>query len=463
VKLVVHNHLTDLVDATNDEYKWLSYYVGYWEVGFYRDRMGRAKRGKPRRVSLLRDDRFPSGLIRLVAKAAKEEGHTVEFVDERRIPAGQPDPTADLSFLRDFQQPAVEVILKKKRGVIDAVTGSGKTVLAVGLAHAWPIRWLFLVGQKQLLNQTAAQYLKHTGRTANIIGDGRFEIHDNENFTVATKQTLAGRTEVPAVWDFVSKAEGVILDEAHSGAAETDQRILLATENAYCRVGLSGTPWDRSDRKSLLILGALGPTLYKITAPELIERGLLAPLRINMHAITQASERVTWTGVYHDLVVKSVARNKLLVEILKTAAKPCLCFVKEVSHGKELAKRATKAGLRTEFVWGSASTQQREAAFERLIRRDIDVVIGSPAFYQGIDVPALHSVVIGTGGKSVIETLQRIGRGMRPAPGKTECEVYDIMDEGNTWMEKHARERMKAYEKAGHPVTVSGSSPVNSP
>lgn len=463
MKLIVHNHLTDLVDATDDEWKWLSYYVGYWEVGFYRDRMGRAKRGKPRRISLLRDDRFPSGLIRLVAKAAREEGYTVIFVNERRIPSTQPDVNADISFLRDFQEPAVRTIIEKKRGVIDAVTAAGKTVLAVGLAHAWPLRWLFLVGQKQLLNQTTAQYLKHTGKTANVIGDGRFEIHDPNGFTVATKQTLAGRTEVPAVWDFVSKAEGVILDECHAGAAETDQRILLATENAYVRVGLSGTPWDRSDKKSLLILGALGPTLYKITAPELIERGLLAPLRITMVPLTQMSERVTWTGVYHDLIVKSVERNKLITQILQKAAKPCLCFVKEIPHGKDLAKRAIRAGLRTEFVWGDASTPQREAAFERLVRRDLDVIIGSPAFYQGIDVPSLHSVVVGSGGKSAIETLQRIGRGMRVAPGKTECEVYDVLDGGNSWIEKHAKERMKAYERAGHPVTVSSLSPANSP
>ncbi len=80
-----------------------------------------------------------------------------------------------------------------------------------------------------------------------------------------------------------------------------------------------------------------------------------------------------------------------------------------------------------------------------LVRGDLDVLIASVIFNEGIDIPELRSVVIAAGGQSIIAALQRIGRGMRTAHGKDEFEVYDIYDSGNKWMEKHTKARLGAY------------------
>jgi superfamily II DNA or RNA helicase len=75
-------------------------------------------------------------------------------------------------------------------------------------------------------------------------------------------------------------------------------------------------------------------------------------------------------------------------------------------------------------------------------------------FQEGIDIPALRSVIIGTGGKSTIASLQRIGRGMRMAEGKHEFEVWDVLDQGQKWLKAHALGRFQAYGREGHEVVV---------
>jgi superfamily II DNA or RNA helicase len=133
--------------------------------------------------------------------------------------------------------------------------------------------------------------------------------------------------------------------------------------------------------------------------------------------------------------------------------KPALVFVKQVNHGKILKDRMEREGLKVDFVWGQKATSQRKAAIERLVRTDIDVLICSVIFQEGTDIPELESVLIAAGGKSVIATLQRIGRGMRMTAGKGNTfEVWDIEDSGVDALARHSRARRRAYEKEGYPV-----------
>jgi superfamily II DNA or RNA helicase len=110
------------------------------------------------------------------------------------------------------------------------------------------------------------------------------------------------------------------------------------------------------------------------------------------------------------------------------------------------------AGMRTEFVWGAHETWLRSKILDRLTHDKLDVVVCSSVFQQAIDVPELRAIVNGAGGASVIATLQRLGRGTRRAEGKDSFELWDIVDRGNRWLERHSRERIRAYEGEGYTV-----------
>jgi superfamily II DNA or RNA helicase len=456
--IAVENHLSCILEMMPEEEDWIFEYLSFSEPVFrknYKTGKVEFKQNKQRTIVNRKNLTFPSGFIRMLYKQAKKEDPPIEIqISDRRIrpPAHTISPIPE--YLRDYQREAVDIILKRKRGIIHHSTGAGKTVVAVALAQCVPIRWLFLVRSKDLLDQTAEKYLEFTKQTAGIIGDGRIEFSDEDQLVVATSQTLNARRSDSELWKLIQTVEGIMVDECHGLAARVLQRITLATQNAYYRVGFSGTPLARSDARSLLVIGALGPVIHRVKADELVDAGYLSKAHIEMHKIEQYSTKPTWQGAYGELIVRSASRNKLVTRLMKKAKPPCLVFVKEIKHGQILKQRAEKAGLRVEFISGNKLTPERKNAIKRLIRGDIDCIIATVVFQEGIDIPELRSLVIATSGKSAIQTLQRIGRGMRKTDSKHTFDVYDIYDTGNTWTEKHSAARKNWYKKEGHEVKI---------
>ena len=340
------------------------------------------------------------------------------------------------------------------RFLLGDFTVTHNTEVAAALAKALPCSWLFVVPQADLLYQTAERFEKRTGEVAGVVGDGEWR---EARFTVATFQTLAaaigGRSRLEkqhAAADLLGRVEGLIVDECHTAPADSIQSVLSRTRRAFYRIGLSGTPLARGDQKSLLAIGALGGIIHRIKPETLIAAGALSRPTIRVVPVVQASSRPTWQGAHGDLVVRSKQRNATVVNMVKGAQAPGFVFVTHVKHGKVLTKMLTEAGLRVEFVWGAHSTDLRSKVIERLVTGKLDFVVCSSVFQQAIDVPQLRSVINAAGGASAIATIQRIGRGTRVTADKTTFEAWDIVDRGNRWLERHTRERLRAYEGEGY-------------
>jgi superfamily II DNA or RNA helicase len=227
-------------------------------------------------------------------------------------------------------------------------------------------------------------------------------------------------------------------------------------------VGLSATPLARGDKKSVYAVAALGPVIYRVKNDVLQAAGLLAVPTIRFKTVHQRPitrfdplsgkdlPEEDWHKVYSIGIVGSATRNQAIVEATKVAEKPCLVFVKEIEHGKALTKLLIAAGLQTDFIWGTHGQGSRKNAIKSLLRGATDVLVCSSIFQEGVDIPELRSVVIASGGKSVISALQKIGRGMRPTKGKTTFEVYDFLDKGHPWLERQSRARFNAFKNEGH-------------
>lgn len=263
--------------------------------------------------------------------------------------------------------------------------------------------------------------------------------------------------------------EGIIAHNCHVLPAESFWKVTQALPNAYYRIGVSGTPLDREDQRSVFAVGALGPQVYEIPSAKLIEEGRLAKPNIRMVTAHQdfmekdqfgLIRRWGWAKVYREGIVRSKERNRILLAAVTKAEKPCLVFVKEIAHGRAFAKALQKRGIKADFVWGSDSLQARQQAVKRLVRGDLEVLVCSVIFQEGVDIPELRSVVIASGGKSIIAALQRIGRGMRRADGKETFEVWDVADEGNVWLKRHAKARRRAYQREGYAVSVVTLAPL---
>lgn len=450
-----HNVRSRVREATEAELAWLADYLTYDDA---KARFARPNGDGRIRLFNVFDRSFATGFVRGILAAAPELGFSVTVEDARTQPC-EVVKDADLAWLRDYQREAVDKALKAQRGILWMPTGAGKTEVAAGLARTLPCSWLFIVPQADLLYQTAERFERRTGEKAGIVGDGEWR---EERFTVATFQTLAaaigGRSsgaKQMAAAALLGGVQGLMVDECHTLPADSVLAVVAKTRNAFWRFGLSGTPLARGDRKSLLAIGALGGIIHRIKPEVLIEAGALSRPTIRVVPSVQSSNRPTWQGAYTELVVRSKQRNKTVVNMAVAAQKPAFVFVQHVKHGKILKGMLEAAGLRTDFAWGAHETWLRGKMLDRLQSGELDVVVCSSVFQQAIDVPKLRAVVNAAGGASVIATIQRIGRGTRVTEDKKTFEVWDVVDRGNRWLERHSRERIRAYEGEGYTVETA--------
>jgi superfamily II DNA or RNA helicase len=462
-----------LVAATPEERAWLREYLTF------DDPQARFVGDADRFVELLAiDGTFPAGLVGKVRAAAKKMNPPIplEVVDPRG-PGPYLDLAAGLGWLfdtsrlstiplerrpaflthaPDYQWEAVQTIGRRSRGIVKVPTGGGKTELMAGVTRLYPhARHLIIVPQKDLLRQTADRVHLRTGETCGLLGDG---IRDVRRITVATFQTLhraLTKDHDEELKRLVASVDVLQVDECHTLGAGSLYLVLRSAVNAYVRVGYSGTPLARGDKRSLFVVAMLGSVIVDISAQELIAKGVLSRSRIRMRRVTQGSNAPTWQGVYGECIVRSKKRNRVIVEEALAVAKPALVFVSQVGHGRRLLPELQRAGLRSALVWGDHDTAARKRAITSLERRDLDVIVCSAVFQQAVDIPGLAGAVNAGGGASTIAAVQKLGRGSRITATKTEFEFRDIFDDGHRWLERHSEERRDAYENEGHEVVVA--------
>lgn len=157
------------------------------------------------------------------------------------------------------------------RGLIEVPTGGGKTYIAAGLAAAGAAtgmyRWLYLAPNGELAAQTDRTFREVLGSFGKALGSPPAEIK-------CTTYTKCDR--------FGLEFDGIIGDECHRLACRT-YCLPFSRLRARWRIGLSGTPLDRQDAGNALVIGLLGPVLYKIGLNVLereghLTRGLVQPV-----------------------------------------------------------------------------------------------------------------------------------------------------------------------------------------
>ncbi|MDO5675604.1 MAG: DEAD/DEAH box helicase family protein [bacterium] len=116
---------------------------------------------------------LPRGAAQTIMAMAKQYG-PVE-IDDRRLVL----PPCGYSFrgqLRPYQVQAVQAILGREFGALEAGTGSGKTVMALAIIAARQQPTLVLVHTKELLYQWRDRINEFLGIEAGLIGDGHLDI-----------------------------------------------------------------------------------------------------------------------------------------------------------------------------------------------------------------------------------------------------------------------------------------------
>jgi len=411
--------------------------------------------------------RFPTGLLFDLKQWAQSDGVRVEEIDARKIESETLD-CASLDMLGmtgkyAFQAEALKAWSEGPmpwRGVIKSPTGSGKGRIAVGAAKATRGHTLFLVHRGHLADDVASRWseLCPEEPKAGKIGAGVWDPGDR--LTCATVQTLHRNRESEKFADLVRSVDGIILDECHTAPADSVREVLQACEGARRRLGLSGTPYDRADKRSLISTAILGPLCFSISAGELIDAQVIEPPQVYIVPCTQVDPKIigNWSATYRKHIVRSKKRNAIVLACVKRAYSegktPGIIFTRQIAHAKELLKMTHKEGFNVEIVDGAKSSATRKNAIESIKRGDLDFIISTKVFAEGVDIPEIQSVVNAAAGKAVIDVLQQIGRGTRRSQGKSGVDVYEIGDKGDPVLHKHAKARVRAAQREGYACKV---------
>lgn len=341
-----------------------------------------------------------------------------------------------------------------RRGVVVLPTGAGKTRVAIAALYATGLPAAVLCPTRALASAWVEQLATWLAEPIGMVGDGERRV---ERITVMTFESAF------RCMDEIGDRFGLlVVDEAHHFG--TGRRVeALEACVATARLGLTATASPRGSLAATRLDDVIGPVVYEVSFAELVGTHL-APLRVVRIVVRlDPDERA---------IYESLSRGFRTMAAVAFRATPGLTFPALVAQlGQTLAgrqalrdhhrasalagfprgKRAIVRDLlrrhreeRT-IVFTALAESAYEVARENLVPviaaetsraerasilaqfRDgrVRAVASARVLNEGIDVPEAKVAIVVAGTLGEREHVQRIGRVLRPSPGK-EAVVYEL-------------------------------------
>lgn len=366
---------------------------------------------------------FPRGFAnQAVLLCRKHVGQTPEIIDHRRLL----DPV-DISFtgqLRPYQELAVKAVINRSFGVLEAGTGSGKTVMALSIIAQRRQPTMIIVHSKELLHQWQQRIEEFLGMEAGQAGGGKINILP---VTVGIVNTV--RKRLP---ELAPRFGHLVVDECHRVPASLFTDVVSAFD-AWFMLGLSATAFRREDGMTKLIYTYLGDRAHAVDSAELLESGAIV-----WPEFIQKPTAFTYNffGEYSKLI-KALAKNEArndqitgdIAALLDDGHSGTILVVSDrVAHCRVLQNKLTMLGYDAVMLTGRVHPEERERIVARVHAGKIQVLISTLQLIgEGFDCPDLSTIVLATPIKFEGRLLQVVGRVMRPATGKT-ARIIDYAD-----------------------------------
>ena len=341
-----------------------------------------------------------------------------------------------------FQERLLELIELSRqrdhhRNLLVAATGTGKTVMAA-LDYAAlrgrldRARLLFIAHREEILDQSLATF-RYALRDASFgekwVGGARPTRFDH---VFASIQSLHASDLAALPTDHF---DVVIVDEFHHAAAASYQHVLDHITPIEL-LGLTATP-ERSD--GLPILHWFDDRIAaELRLWEAIDQQHLSPFLyfgihdgLDLRQIPWRRDRGYDVDALSNLYTSSDAWARLVVhqvaEHCEVTSFRALGFCVSVKHARFMAYHFNQNGIPAVAVWGDSPRADREAALKDLAHGRVRIVFSVDLFNEGVDVPAVDTVLMLRPTESPTLFLQQLGRGLRKSTGKSTCTVLDFV------------------------------------
>ena len=358
--------------------------------------------------------------------------------------------------LRPYQQAAVATWGSERRGMLVLPTGSGKTRVACAAIAQCQVPALCLVPTRILLHQWVQQLSTCVGGPIGIVGDGQYQL---ERVTVVTFESAY------RLMSRIGQRFGLlVVDEAHHfGAGARDEALEMCA--APWRLALTATApkGDALARLSELV----GPIVYEVRIGDLAgswladfdtivlrlalcgdERKRYAHASSLFRAEYERFRRVSPHGTWAEFAALAartasgrsalagfrasrrltnypVAKRQVVAALLREhRSQRVLLFTADNASAYAIARDELVMPITADI-----ERSEREVALQAFRDGELRALVSAQVLNEGLDVPDADVAIIVGGTRGEREHVQRVGRLLRPRPGKRAL-VYELVIAG---------------------------------
>ena len=393
------------------------------------------------------------------------------FEQARRDPVLDVDGPPSLPPLHDFQRRIADnikglVARRSGRGLLSLPTGAGKTRVAAqaiieSMNEGFP-RLVLWVAQTDELCEQAVQTWSYVWRTLGpqqklginrLWANNEAEGSSGPQVVVATISKLQGCL-ADSTYDWLSKADCVVIDEAHGSTTPAFTALLewqgIGRGRTRCPlIGLTATPFrGRSEEETLRLVkrygenrldtGTLGenpyPTLQRMEVISQVKHVLLNGVEIQLtdEELNQLQQTSKLPATAEDRLGLNASRNQVLLESIKNLPNDwtALLFATSVDHAQTMAALLSLEGISAAPISAATEPAIRRHYIDEFRASRIRVLTNYDVLAQGFDAPAVRAVYVARPTFSPNRYQQMIGRGLRGPKngGKKECLIVNVAD-----------------------------------
>ena len=409
------------------------------------------------------------GLLDRVVQFCKDHGYTYEFKENKYY--GLPFEVNDMiskegvkDYMnaiskyqpREYQIDGVYDALRHNRKLLISPTASGKSLMIYSIVRYFVEKnknTLIVVPTTSLVEQMYkdfADYGWDVGSYCHKIYAGR-ERETDSQVIITTWQSIY---KLPR--KYFERFSTVVGDEAHQFKSKSLISIMTKLGNAKYRYGFTGT-LDGSETHKWVLEGLFGPSYKIIKTDELMKKGHLATLDINVLLLKHPPNKFENFEEEVQYIITHEKRNRLIRNLaLDLKGNTLILFARVEAHGEPLYEMINSNVVEERnvfFVHGGVDTQDREKVREITEQENNAIIVASyGTFSTGINIKNLHNIIFASPSKSRIRNLQSIGRVLRKGNQKIKATLYDIADDISSKSRKnytlnHLIERIKIYNE----------------
>lgn len=341
--------------------------------------------------------------------------------------------------LRYYQKEAINVALANKNGILALPTGTGKSLVIAGICKEIKESILVLQPSKEILEQNFEKIRSFTDEDIGVYSASK----NKKQIHRITLATIGSIKDLEQFRQFKT----LLVDECHLVRSDAGRYCEFIEEMGFNKIiGLTATPYRlKSWREgfSWQFLHRTRPKIFEkiiyiYQIKKAFEDGFLIPIAYFKYEYDLTQIKDARLDYQEQSVVEynqKINIYETIINIVKNhkARKHFLIFATTIDEAGYICELLLREGLNGYYVSSKNTKKEREEILREFKSGKVSFVVNVGILTTGFDFPALDCIILARPTKSLALFYQMVGRGVRPAPNKINCEIYDLCGNWGTF------------------------------